>query len=483
MNNKLLQVYQNLAQEEKLRRNARNDILAFTKYTKPDYIVNWHHREIGELLNKMLEGYIQNAIIQAPPRYGKTEIASRRFIPLYLGRNPDNNVIGTTYNDTISQDTNRDIQRVFDSHKYKNLFPDVGLREAGIKNTGNTKCFRTLNRLDIVGHKGSYRNCGIQGGITSRGANLFVIDDYCKNYKESRSKSIKKGVWNEFLATIQTRMEGLKQIIVFATRWADDDLIGRIIKSSKRKWEVLKFEALKSSKTYHYDKRTEGQPLWTLRDTEEELLEKQEADGLIFNALYQQDPPSVGGLIFKKVWFKYFDNLPAGPYTIIQSWDTAFKVGQGNDFNVCSTWYKFIDGFYLVDVFRKRLTYPGLKKSALELAASKKPNIILVEDKASGQSLIQDLRESTSLPILPRSADIDKIARANSTTGLFESGRVYFYNFGKWLYDLEDELKDFGEGCDYDDQVDSVTQALNYMKQGNINFDINVGESQCDEEW
>ena len=158
-------------------------------------------------------------------------------------------------------------------------------------------------------------------------------------------------------------------------------------------------------------------------------------------------------------------------------------MGQGNDFNVCSTWYQFIDGFYLVDVFRKRLVYPDLKRNALELAASKKPNIILIEDKASGQSLIQDLRESTSLPILAIQADKDKIARANSTTGLFESGRVYFYRFGKWLYDLEDELKDFGEGCDYDDQIDSITQALNYMKINCSNFEIETGESQAQEDW
>ena len=157
MNKKTLSTYLDILEEEERRERARRDVLEFTQYTMPGYIVNWHHREIGELLNKMLEGYIQNAIIQAPPRYGKTEIASRRFIPLYLGRNPDNNAIGTTYNDTISQDTNRDIQRVFDSHKYKNLFPDVGLREPGIKNDPEGALRTHRGRLELSRPSGQGR--------------------------------------------------------------------------------------------------------------------------------------------------------------------------------------------------------------------------------------------------------------------------------------------------------------------------------------
>ena len=483
MNNKLLQVYQNLAQEEKLRRNARNDILAFTKYTKPDYIVNWHHAIMADVLNKFVAGEIKNLMISAPPRHGKSELISRR-LPAYLfGKFPDRNIIATSYNDDLAQEMTRDVQRIIDSDKYVNIFPDTKIMGDNVVLDKHEKWVKTLNKFEIVRKKGHYRSAGLLGGVTGKGCDYLLMDDFIKNYSESQSKPIKNRAWQEYKLTFRSRLEGAKQQLVTATRWAIDDLMGRILKFTTDDWTILNFEALKTNKKYYYDKRTTETALWDYRKTKEELLKEKELDPFAFDAMYQGSPPGKTGIVFKSVWWSYFDEIPRGPYSIVQSWDTAFKTGESNDYSVCTTWLKFINLYLLLDVFRARLIYPDLKNKAIELFNKYKPNTVLIEDKASGQSLIQDLRNSTRIPILAISIDRDKIARANACTGLFESGKVKLLRSGLWVPDYTEEMEDFKEGCEYDDQVDSTTQALNHMKQGNIDFDIDAGESQCEEEW
>ena len=472
-----------LLEEKQKRIQARKNFLSFVQYTKSDYITNWHHKVMADVIQQWIyDPNFNNLIISAPPRHGKSELISRR-LPAYLfGINPDNQIISTNYNNELAQIMSRDVQRIIESDKYHRLFPDTTIIGEKTKLKKYERYIKTLNHFQIVRKKGNYYASGLRTGITGKGAYYFLIDDYIKNYKESTSKVIKNDVWNEYLYTLKTRLEGPKKQLITATRWANDDLIGRLLKISKEKWVIINLEAIRTNKPYPYDPRKEGEALWPWKMSLNELKAAMEINPLGFITMYQGYPPTEIGSIFKSSWWAYYDEFPRGPYQIYQSWDTAFKTGQENDYNVCTTWRVYTDGYYLVDVYRARLAYPDLKQKAIELYHKYNPNLILIEDKASGQSLIQDLSRGI-MPIMAISVDSDKITRANAVSGLYQSGKVKLCKKAPWLFDYTEELEHFGHGCEFDDQVDSSTQFLNYIKPADIINDIVVGESECSEEF
>ena len=169
------------------------------------------------------------------------------------------------------------------------------------------------------------------------------------------------------------------------------------------------------------------------------------------------------GNLFKREHWKFYDpdQLPKTEM-IIQSLDSAFKTGSQNDYSVCSTWARCKDGYYLLHVWRGKVEFPELKRQAVALAAIWKPSVFLVEDKASGQSLIQELRRDTRLPVIPVQVEGDKYTRACTVTPMVEAGKVYLPKDAPWLAAFMEELASFPKGS-HDDQVDSFTQALNYL--------------------
>lgn len=167
------------------------------------------------------------------------------------------------------------------------------------------------------------------------------------------------------------------------------------------------------------------------------------------------------GNLFLREYWRYFDEAPR-LQSIVMSLDSAFKVGTENDYSVCTTWGKAHDGYYLLHVWRGKVEFPELKRQVLGLADAWKPHVVLVEDKASGQSLIQELRRDSRLPVRPIQVDRDKLSRAHAVTPLVEAGKVFLPKSAVWLSDFIEELATFPKGA-HDDQVDSMTQALNYM--------------------
>lgn len=166
--------------------------------------------------------------------------------------------------------------------------------------------------------------------------------------------------------------------------------------------------------------------------------------------------------MFRRDWFCRYDELPpreAG-VDVIQSWDTAAKTGLANDYSVCSTWMLANGRYYLLDLIREKLDFPGLRHKAIEAARAYRPRAVLVEDVGVGTGLIEELRRAgvSAVPIIPERS---KEARASIQTAKFESGRVLFPRRAPWLAKFEAELLAFPSGR-HDDQVDSMTQALGY---------------------
>ena len=201
--------------------------------------------------------------------------------------------------------------------------------------------------------------------------------------------------------------------------------------------------------------RKEGEPLWPERFPLSQLEQIRAAIGSrAWASLYQQRPSAAAGAVFKRNWWQFYRPPLHGQFNrVVQSWDTAFKKGAENDFSVCTTWAATDNGYYLFHLWRGRLEFPELKRLMASLAEQWKPHAILIEDKASGQSLIQELKHSTVLPIIPIKVDSDKLARAQAVTPLIEAGKVSLPESAPWLNDFIDEMSSFPNGL-HDDTVD-----------------------------
>ena len=259
-------------------------------------------------------------------------------------------------------------------------------------------------------------------------------------------------------------MEREGRILVTMTRWHSDDLMGRILKQESDKWVHLNFPAIPTEDNINpeYDEREVGEALWENRHPIRRLEKSRVLLGLRdFEALYQGSPIQEGGNIFKAEWFdNRYQQLPKINF-IVQSLDTAFKEKEESDFTALQTWGLGKNGVYLLDSWRGKVDYPKLVRITKDKYAQFNPNLILIEDKASGQSLVQSLKAETMLPIVPVRADKSKVSRANSTTGLFASGRVWLPESAGWIAEYVQEMLAFPSG-DHDDQVDSTTQFLNW---------------------
>ena len=184
-----------------------------------------------------------------------------------------------------------------------------------------------------------------------------------------------------------------------------------------------------------------------------------------------------GGLI-KGHWFQRYRTLPSEFLRVIQSWDTAYKPEQINDPSVCTTWGETRQGWYLLDVFRDRLEYPQLKRTAASLYQAWRPQAVLIEDKGSGQSLIQELRQGVEMhstkvrvPVIPIDPKgLNKVERLVAVSSLFEAGMVYLPEVAPWKVDYEIEMTIFPL-APHDDQVDSTSQFLKWAHENQASFD------------
>ncbi len=377
-----------------------------------------------------------------PPRHGKSEYISKYLPAWYLLNFPEKRVILTSYEASFAFDWCFKAREV-----YQHLRPFF--------NAPNLKVER-MNYW-LTEQNGSMNAIGAGGAITGKGADLLIIDDPIKNAEQALSSGQREKLWEWFNAVALTRLEPDGKIIIVQTRWHEDDLAGRLLKTSN-KWNLLKMPAIDD----------DGKALWEERFSVEYLEEiKRQIGTYWWSCLYQQEPISETNQIFKTEYWQYYDKEISSNF-IIQSWDTAFKTSTFNDYSVCTTWGVEDGKYYLLDLYRGKIEFPDLVRQVKAEFDKYKPRIILIEDAASGQSLIQQLRRDTALPIKPVKAESDKVVRANLILPLLENGLVYLPSNSIKTRDVVEECVSFPLGA-HDDIVDSITQALYYLQNINPN--------------
>lgn len=413
---------------------------------------NWHHEAICEALMRVYRGESRRLIINIPPRYSKTELAVVNFIAWALGNSPDAEFIHASYSSPLAVNNSALAKQMVQSEWYRAVFPEVVLR-----NDSKSKADWRTERGGVVyatGAKGTITGFGA-GKLRPGFGGAIIIDDPHKA-DEAASDPIRRGVLNWFQGTIESRCNSPETpIILIMQRLHEEDLSGFLLAGGNGEtWEHLCIPALNEA----------DEPLWSFKHSREELKRMEQANPYVFAGQYMQRPAPLGGGIFKSDWWRYYSALPPVK-RIVQSWDTAFKKDSTADFSVCTTWAECEQGYYLIDVFKQRMEYPDMKRAAVNLFQTHKPHAVLVEDKASGQSLIQELRRETNMPIVAIKVDTDKVSRAYAVTPLIESGRVFLPEKAAWLLDFIQSLGTFPNAA-HDDDVDSTTQALNYMARG-----------------
>lgn len=436
----------------------RKNLLAYTVATYPDYKINWHHRVLAGVLQGAAKRGGKRIIVCMPPRHGKSEIVSVRFPAWYLGNFPHRKIITSSYNQDFANDFGRKVRNLLLDPRHKAFFPELRTMEDA----------QSMSKVDTTAG-GGYVAAGVGGAITGRGANFVIIDDPIKDEVDASSATIRDRIFEWYRSVIYTRLESdhnvKASIVLCMTRWHCDDLVGRLEEeevAGGEKWEKVTFPAIEEGESPY---RKPGEALWRDRFDEVHLAKVRQAVGpKTWEALYQQRPSAEGGTYLKREWWKYYDRLPiSGWRRKLQVWDTAHKKGATNDWSVCLTALETDNAVYIVDVYRDRLEFPELKRKAQSLADLHQVDLVLIEDKSSGTSLIQELRRETTIPIYEVRVDRDKEARANAAAPLLEQGRVFLDRDAKWVEDFVAECERFPNSR-YDDQVDAFTHLVSYLQ-------------------
>ena len=343
------------ARELLARRRARGDLLDFARYTLPTYHEAPHHRLIADRLEAVERGEIDRLAIFMPPRHGKSELASRRFPAWFLGRNPQAEILGASYNSDLAMDFGRDVREIIRDEEYQRLFPGVELRQDS----------KAADRLK-TNHGGGYRAAGVGTAMTGRGADLLLIDDPVKDREEADSDTRRSRVWDWYRSTAYTRLSPGGRIVVIQTRWHEDDLSGRILEQMGQggdQWSVLSLPALSSA----------GEALWPERYPVERLTAIKNTLGpREWSALYMQRPQPDEGTFFERSWLKSWERKP----TEMQIYGTSdyAVTDQGGDYTVHRVWGVDHKGdIYRLDGWRGQTSADKWIEAKIDLIEKHKP--------------------------------------------------------------------------------------------------------------
>ena len=454
------------------REAAQQDFMKFVGEMWPGFINGAHHKVMAQKFQDIAEGKCKRLIINMPPRHTKSEFASYLLPAWFLGKYPGKKIIQCSNTAELAVGFGRKVRNLVGSEQYARIFPNVSLRSDS----------KAAGRWS-TNSNGEYFAIGVGGTVTGKGADLLIIDDPHSEQEAAIANTnpeVYDKVYEWYGSGPRQRLQPGGSIIVVMTRWSKRDLTGKILKSSIERdgdtWEIIDFPAILPS----------GKALWPQFWRLEELQAlKEELPVSKWNAQYQQQPTSEEGALVKREWWQEWtqEKPPVCEY-IIQSWDTAYTKNERSDYSACTTWGVFYlnedemqPNIILLDAFKERLEFPELKERALQYYKEWEPDVFIVEAKAAGSPLIFELRRM-GIPVseFTPTRGNDKIARMNSVTDLFASGKVWAPR-KRWAEEVIEEMAAF-PNSEHDDLVDSSTQALIRYRKGGF---VRLPSDEADE--
>ena len=450
-----------LALEEAKRRltirdKAQDDFMVFVNHVYEGFIEGKHHRKVAKQFEKLSTNRGSRIIVNMPPRHTKSEFASYLLPAWLIGKNPSLKIIQTTHTAELVVRFGRKVRNLMEMEQYKEVFPDVNLK-ADSKAAGRWE----------TSEGGEYYAAGVGGAITGRGADLLIIDDP-HSEQDALSENALESAYEWYTSGPRQRLQPGGSIVVVMTRWSLKDLTGKLIKAQASdvmsdQWDVVEFPAILPS----------DRVLWPEYWKKEELLKvKASLSAGKWNAQWQQNPTAQESAIIKREWWNVWEKeqIPPVDY-IMQSYDTAFSKKETADYSAITTWGVFqpeeggADHIILLDAQRGRWNFPELKETALEEYNYWEPDMVLIEAKATGTPLTDELR-NMGIPVVnyTPSKGRDKVTRMHMVAPIFESGKVWAPE-KKFAEDLIEECAAFPYG-EHDDFCDSMSMALIRFRKG-----------------
>jgi len=448
---------------------AQNDFMAFVKHVYDGFIEGTHHKQVARQFEKLAVSPGSRIIVNMPPRHTKSEFASYLLPAWLIGKNPELKIIQTTHTAELAVRFGRKVRNLMELDIYREIFPDVDLR-ADSKAAGRWE----------TGQGGEYFAAGVGGAITGRGADLLIIDDP-HSEQDALSDSALENAYEWYTSGPRQRLQPGGSIVVVMTRWSLKDLTGKLIRSQANdvmsdQWDVVEFPAILPSNNV----------LWPEFWNKDELLKVKASLSVgKWNAQWQQNPTAEEGAIIKKEWWNKWEKESIPPVSyIMQSYDTAFSKKETADYSAITTWGIFQpeeggpDNIILMDAKRGRWDFPELKSQAMEEYDYWEPDMVLIEAKASGTPLTDELR-IMGIPVVnyTPSKGRDKHTRMHMVAPIFESGKVWAPE-RKFSEEVIEECAAFPNG-EHDDFCDSMSMALiRYRKGGFLRLDSDEEEDE-----
>ena len=449
---KHLDKYKELHERDKLQ----GEFLEFVRHVWPSFIAGSHHKIFAEKLERVAKGELKRLIVNMPPRHTKSEFASYLFPAWVMGRDPHTKIIQATHTAELAVGFGRKVKNLLDSEIYRDVFPEIELaRDAKASGRWSTN------------EGGEYYAVGVGGALAGRGANLCIIDDPVSE-QDALSPAALDNIYEWYTSGPRQRLQPGGSIIIVMTRWSIRDLTAKVLQKQAEggadQWEVVEFPAIFPDT---------DNVLWP------EFWSRDELEGVRasipvakWNAQYLQNPTAEEGAIIKREWWNVWDHddPPVVDY-VIQSYDTAFTKSERADYSAITTWGVFYPdegdeaAIILLDAEKGRWEFPELKDAAMRLYQEFEPDMVLIEQKASGTPLTQDLRKM-GIPVsgFTPGRGADKFSRMNACSPVFESGMVWCPET-RWAEEVIEECAAFPNG-EHDDLADSMTQAILRFRQG-----------------
>lgn len=442
--------------------------------------------EISDAVRAVERGQNRQMVVSMPPRSGKTELISK-FTPLWVfRRHPDWSVVLTSYDGSLTAQWAKSVRSMIEEH------PELGIALAS----------RRTVSWDLV-EGGSMFSTSVRGALTGRGARIMIIDDPVKDFAEAHSLPMRNNLWDWWLSVAQTRLEPPYLVIMVGTRWHEDDMIGRVLseeyEGDPKRWRKIALPAISEGADDALNREAD-EPLYSpiVQETREQAIARWEDTKVgvgmyTFAAMYQQRPAPAKGAIFDMNWWKYWTKNPdkatddgrvvyLDPAMFdtaqwVDSWDCAFgQAGaERGGWVVGQRWMRYEANRYLIAQQRERMNFTETLEAMSRWAKKDdqanspygdKVHEHLVEAKANGTAIIEIMKDKIS-GLKPINPTVSKEARARSVTPEIESGNVYLplpsdpENY--WVQEFLSEMRNFPHDV-ADDQVDSLTQALSYLR-------------------
>lgn len=466
---------------------ARVDLYTFAKIIFPEatgeeFRDGRHIRLVCDKLMQLEAGTITRLMVFMPPG-GMKSWTAKIFLAWCFGRHPGwRSIIVSAATQLAIDNYGRPIKDIMGLELYKKIFPAVSIREDAQAVSG----WQTDQHGTLI-------PAGANTAITGRRAALSVVDDVLSEVTAISDHEVDK--INEWYGPgLRSRLLPVARELIINTRWRTDDLSGFLLenaaksKNARHKWEVISIPAILDEDSAALLGLPVGSSFWPEFWPLESLLDKKDDPGLSpaqWNALYMQNPTPKTGNIVKIEWCKIYNNSEAAKFGrecnipppidyVILSMDTAFSEKTTADYSACTVWGVFqrehvatggkvykVPSLILLEALKGRWTFPELCRITETLYKDHKPDGVIIEKKASGISLIQEMR-LRGLPVIEYMPDTDKLSRVYACTTLFENGRIWFPDTD-WAFDVISDLVKFPKVTKRD-IVDSCSQAILWMR-------------------